>query len=148
MASLNVTLLFTFGFLSNQYHSGAAHGATKYETLHFNLNSGKRLSFEDFFKINPKTLPLFKNLLNANLPDSICWGLDTDSSITNSIRNFIILEDSITFKINDDQLCPYALGLTDITIHKTDVQELLIQNQSLKCLEISSDYKSEEIATH
>ena len=131
-----------------QYHIGAAHGSTFYETLHFNLNSGKNLDLNNFFRITPKTLPIFKTILNANLPDSICWGLDTDTTITKNIKNFIIHEDSITFKINDYELCPYALGLTDITISKSSLHELLIQNQSTECTEVSSTYKTDEIATH
>lgn len=131
-----------------QYHVGAAHGTTVYQTLHFNLNSGKSLYLNDFFKINPKTLPVFKTILNQNLPDSICWGFDTDTSITQNIKNFIILGDSISFKISDHQLCPYAMGLTEITIPKSSLNELLIHNQSNTCFKISPEYKTDEIATH
>lgn len=131
-----------------QYPIGAAHGATLYHTIHFNLNSGENLQFDNFFKPDQNTQIVLKDIINKNLPDSTCWGIETDSNIQIHIEKFVFDRDSVRFKINDYELCPYAFGESNISIHKSVFDSILTHNNNFNCLEISAEIQTGEIATH
>lgn len=131
-----------------QYPIGAAHGATIYHTIHFNLNSGAVLDLNHFFKLDQNTQIALKDVINKNLPDSTCWGIGSDSNIQMHIEKFVLDHDSIRFKINDYELCPYAFGESNISIHKSVFDSILVDNNSFNCIEISPEIETGEIATH
>jgi len=131
-----------------QYPIGAAHGSTQYHTLHFNLHTGAPLELGDFMKLDSQTQKNIKRIINKNLPDSTCWGIEVDSTIQMHIEKFTIGRDSIHFKINDYELCPFAFSEPNISIHKSVFDSILAHGISFNCLEISPEIQKGDIATH
>jgi len=131
-----------------QYYVGAAHGFTLNHSLHFNINTGELLTVSDFFNTNKKSLQAVKSIFNSNLPDSVCWGIQADSNILKNMEHFVFTSDSITFKINDYALCPYAFGLSNITFPIADFKDVLVITPSTFCIDVITVVDEGEIATH
>jgi len=140
--------IVTIWFSVYQYYLGAAHGFTINHSLHFNINTGDLLNVNDFFKTDPKSLQSIKNIINNNLPDSVCWGIEADSNILKNIEDFVFSNDSLTLKIDDYALCPYAFGLTSISYPISDFTEVLSIPEFTKCVDISVAHNEAVIATH
>lgn len=140
--------IVTIWFSVYQYYLGAAHGFTINQSLRFNINTGRLLNVNDFFKTDPKSLQVIKSIINSNLPDSVCWGIEADSNIIKNIEDFVFSKDSITIKIDDYALCPYAFGLTSINYPISDFSEVLNTKEFKKCVDISVVHNEAEIATH
>ena len=140
--------VITIWFSIYQYYLGAAHGFTVNKTLHFNLNTGNSLTLQDVFKTDANSVESIQNIINANLPDSLCWGIETDSSTLAMIDNFIFTDDSIILKIDDYALCPYAFGLNTISYAKSDFKDILKLPDFVNCQDISVAQNEGEIATH
>ena len=135
-------------FSVHQYYVGAAHGFTLNHSLHFNINTGELLAIDDFLKTDKESLLAMKSIFNSQLPDSLCWGIEADSNILKSLEHFVFYSDSITFKINDYSLCPYAVGLTNITFPVSDFKDLLINRPPTHCMDVIAVVDEGEIATH
>jgi len=140
--------IITIWFSIYQYYLGAAHGFTINHSLHFNLNTGNLLNVEDVFKTDSISVGNIKKIINANLPDSLCWGIETDSSTIAMLDNFIFTDDSITLKIDDYALCPYAFGLNTISYNKADFKDVLKLSDFSHCQDVSVVQAEGEIATH
>ncbi len=131
-----------------EYYIGAAHGSTLNHSLHFNINTGELLTVKDFLKTDKESLMAVKSIFNRNLPDSICWGIQADSNILKNMAHFVFNSDSITFKINDYSLCPYAFGLTNITFPVSDFKDVFINQPPMHCIDVIAVVDEGEIATH
>jgi len=131
-----------------QYYLGSAHGFTINHTLHYDLKTGKEISFSDFFDLAPSSLEQLKNLINTHLPDSVCWGVENDSSAIENLQNFILTTDSVSLKVDQYELCPYAFGVGEITFSKSDFHGILKAGETLNCREIFAPQEESEIATH
>ena len=140
--------IVTIWFSVYQYYLGAAHGFTLNHSLHFNINTGDLLNVTDFFKTDQQSLQTIKSIINSNLPDSVCWGIEADSNIIKNLQDFVISNDSITLKIDDYALCPYAFGLTSISYPLSDFSKVLNIPEFTTCLDISVVHNEAEIATH
>lgn len=140
--------ILTIWFSIYQYYLGAAHGFTINHSLHFNLNTGNIFNVADVFKTDTLSVKKIRKIINTNLPDSLCWGIETDSSTLSILGNFIFTGDSITLKIDDYALCPYAFGLNTISYFKADFKEVLKLSDFSQCQDVSIVQAEGEIATH
>ena len=140
--------IITIWFSVYQYYLGAAHGFTLNNSLHFSLNTGMIIKTEDIFKTDQKSIQILKSIINSNLPDSLCWGIESDSILLGLIDNFIFSNDSITMKVDDYLLCPYAFGLSTISYAKKDFDSVLKLPELSNCIEISVAQAEGAIATH
>lgn len=140
--------LLTVHFFIHHYYLGAAHGSSTNKTLHFNINNGQLLDFNAFFKSDSNALALLKNQINTTLADSICWGIEGDTGIAKHLSNFIIAPDSVTFKFNDYDLCPYALAITEVKLSTNAIATAFNHVPTFKCNELVAPEITSEIATH
>lgn len=140
--------IITIHFTVHQFYLGAAHGNSQNKTLHFSSNSGRLLTFENFFKTDSNSLLTLKNEINHTLSDSICWGIESDTDLIENLSNFIIQPDSVTFKFNDYDLCPYALGVTEIKLSNQQAANALLPFSTGSFTELIAPQATGEIATH
>ena len=131
-----------------QYYLGAAHGFTLQSSVFFNLNTGDEIKSTEFFRTDEKSLKQISNIFNNHLPDTICWGVTDDSIALETIKNPVFSNDSISFKLNDYSLCAFAFGFTNVTIAKSEFDNLLLNPSPSNCIEIFSVVDEGEIATH
>ncbi|MFT4752531.1 MAG: hypothetical protein ACI85Q_000062 [Salibacteraceae bacterium] len=131
-----------------QYFLGAAHGFSTHHSLNFNVATGDLIHAQDFFKTDGESQKLVTQLFNENLPDSLCWGIQNDSTLTSLISNFTILPDSIQFTIDDYALCPYAFGVSKISFSQAQFQDILRIKKFSTFSEINPVVDEGEIATH
>lgn len=140
--------LVSIGFTVYRYPMGAAHGITSNYSLHYNLNTGKALDLHDYLKTDLASLQKLKTVINNHLPDRICLGIPTDSNVIDHLENFYFTNDSLIFKFNDMDLCPFALGMTQISLGRMEYSELIKPSVSKNCVEITTVQDEGEIATH
>lgn len=131
-----------------QYYLGAAHGFSTSKSLKFNINNGAELELASFIKTDSNSLKLLQNQINKNLPDSVCWGLQSDSSIIPAISDFYFIADTIVFSIDDYELCPFAFGFPEMRLATKQLEPALITTSFTSFLDIQTVIDEGEIATH
>lgn len=131
-----------------QYYLGAAHGYSHSYSLQFNINTGELIPITSFFKTDDKSLQIVKHVINAQIADSICWGIEEDSTILEYISNFALMNDSIVLKFNDYTLCPYAFSINNLTISRNELSDVLVYPNALSCMDIIAVKDEGEIASH
>lgn len=131
-----------------QYYIGAAHGYTQSYSLHFNLKTGKQIPNEALFKTDSKSLSVLQNHINSQLPDTVCWGIETDSAALEILQTMTLTSDSVIFKMKDYALCPYAFNITDIRISREELNPLMAMEVPTFCMSIQAVQDEGEIATH
>jgi hypothetical protein len=131
-----------------QYFIGAAHGVTTHHSLRFNLTNGELIPTVDLIKTDSESLQEIKQLVNSNLPDSVCWGIQNDTSILSTISNFSIVKDSVIFYIDDYSLCPYAFGEPSMRFSNTQLKNVLKVSEFKTFNELQPVVDEGEIATH
>ena len=141
------SLLF-ISFSVYQYFIGAAHGATQQYALRFDLNSGEEIPITQLIQTDTAALQQIKKLINSQLPDSVCWGIQNDSNIIPTIQNMVFIKDSVLFYMSDYILCPYAFGVSDIRFSNEQISPLLKITEIQYFSEIDPVVDEGEIATH
>ncbi|MGB1004227.1 MAG: PdaC/SigV domain-containing protein [Salibacteraceae bacterium] len=141
------SILFV-SFSIYQYFLGAAHGFSSNSSIIFDLSNAKTLSPLDFIKNDKKSLTLLTNKFNSSLPDSICWGIESDTNIISHISNFYFKKDSVTFQIDDYELCPYAFSIPKMTFSNTELSSALKKSNFQTYFEIQPVTDEGEIASH
>jgi hypothetical protein len=140
--------VLTILFSVHKYYLGAAHGNTRNKTMHFNINSGQLMSFEDFFKTDSITLLTLQQQINQQLPDESCWGIEADSMMIENLSNFFVQTDSTAFQFNAYDLCPYAFGVYQVTLPTPLLQSSLRYLPQSEVIELISAEATGEIASH
>lgn len=140
--------IITIHFTIHHFYLGAAHGTSDNKTLHFSLKSGALLTFEDFFKTDTTSLLQLKHDINKSMSDSICWGIESDTDLIENLSNFIIQPDSVIFKFNDYDLCPYAFGVTEVKLSNQQTAASLLTIPKGDFIELTARQETGEIATH
>lgn len=137
-------LVFSF----YQYYLGSAHGSTHNQSLHFDLKTGQLVGFEDIFKTDSISISGLKTIINSNVPDSMCWGIQADSAVIPLMENYTFTSDSLILRIDDYALCPFAFGVTKIGIEKELFHPFMLDTTNYYSIEISPVMPEGEIATH
>lgn len=141
------SILF-INFSVYQYFIGAAHGSTFQHSLQFDLSTGEEINYTNFLNTDKVSLQTAKALFNANLPDSVCWGIRSDSAIIKNLNNVVFIQDSIVFYVDDYSLCPYAFGIPDIRFSREQFSSILKTPQFQYFSELIPVVAEGEIATH
>ena len=141
------SLLFVH-FSIYKYFPGAAHGYSNHCSVNFNLTTGKELLICDIFKTDPESKQIIKTIINQNLPDSICTGIQQDQNIIPVISNYTIIPDSVIFAIDDNILCPIAFGVPQLTLSQEQLKSVILFKNPINYHEISTVIDEGEIATH
>lgn len=141
------SLLF-LTFSVYQYFVGAAHGSTSHYSLRFDLSSGNAVSISDLIETDRTSLTSLRNLFNAHLPDSICWGIQSDSSTLANIKNIVLIPDSVIFYVDDYSLCPNAFSSSDVRFSNAQISAVLKKQEFNSFSEIETAMDEGEIATH
>lgn len=131
-----------------QYYIGAAHGYTQSYSLHFNLKTGKQIPNTALFKTDSKSLDILQSHINSQLPDSVCWGIETDSAALEVLQTMTLTSDSVIFKMKDYALCPYAFNVTDIRVAREELHSIFAMEIPSFCMSIQPVQDEGEIATH
>jgi hypothetical protein len=139
--------IINIGFTIFGYYLGAAHGYTNNYSLQFNIQTGEQLNYTDFFKTNDSSIAKARQIINTSL-DTLCWGIEHDSATIQVLSNFTISNDSVSFRLSDYELCPYAYGITYISFPKSDFESILTSPNFNFCTEIDVVQDEGEIASH
>lgn len=139
--------IVNIGFTIFGYYLGAAHGYTNNHSLQFNIQTGEQLYYSDFFKVDKTSISQARQIVNTSL-DTLCWGIEYDSTTIKTLSNFTITNDSVSFKLSDYELCPYAFGITYISFPRSDFNSILTTKDFTFCTEIKPVQDEGEIATH
>ncbi len=130
------------------YFVGAAHGSTYQHSIIFDLSNGEEIHYSQFIKTDTASLQKLRKLFNSNLPDSICWGIQNDSSMIQNMENIVFISDSVLFYIDDYSICPNAFGIPDIRFSNEQAAPILKAPLFKSFREIQAAVNEGEIATH
>ncbi len=113
-------------------YTGGAHGSYRVTYTNIDLNDLVTLSEEDLFKpdyYKPLTDKIVGNLMkqfNAPEPDSLLMhGFFTVDDIVPN-NNFWLDDKGIHYAYNQYEIAPYAMGVIEVTVPYSDLQDILI----------------------
>lgn len=131
--SLNDRIISVLFYKENHYY-GAINSAYTFETLNFDLESAKFMTYEDFF--NDGSEEELHDILNSILSEKIqsgemyydCWEISFDDFFENK-NNFVLDDNSVEYYFDDCIICPSYTGTYYIKIPLSFLQPVLRQNK-------------------
>ena len=112
------------------YYEGGAHGINQRLVMNFDNETGKLLTLSDVF------IPGYEQALNDLLQKALIEKVDAKdiddlhakgylySMDMFAPENFVMGEDNITFIYNPYEIAPYAMGLVELTISNSELEDL------------------------
>jgi len=117
-----VSLVYTVA-----YYTGGAHPNANYETFTFDLEAGRRLTFDDLFPPANQPLDVISPIAQAQLTEQqgeyadaewIALGAGPDPV---NFEDFALTEDSVIFYFEPYQVAAYAYGPSQVEIPLADL---------------------------
>ena len=115
-------------------YEGGAHGSYNIIYTNIDLNRLVTLSEEDLFipgYFNPLTEKIIQKIMaeyDAEEPDSLLMrGFFSLDNIEPN-NNFWLNEEGITYSYNQYEIAPYSMGVIDVTVKYSDIEDILIPN--------------------
>lgn len=113
------------------YREGGDHAVNQQVIMNFDTETGRQLTtkdiFVDGFEIQLK--PLLLKALQERTGFTTMKALHDNGYLNHSDiyvpENFILGSDAITFVYNPDEIAPYSLGSTELTISYTALEKIL-----------------------
>lgn len=119
-------------------YEGGAHGSYNIIYTNIDLNRLVTLSEEDLFipgYFNPLTEKIIQKIMaeyDAEEPDSLLMrGFFSLDNIEPN-NNFWLNEEGITYSYNQYEIAPYSMGVIDVTVKYSDIEDILIPNGIIK----------------
>ncbi|MDR0865873.1 MAG: DUF3298 and DUF4163 domain-containing protein [Candidatus Symbiothrix sp.] len=125
------TILFNQGNLVSQViniyeNTGGAHGASSTKGMVIDINTGKKLEYEDVFQVEMEEaiseLLLFELMSARNYPNREALAEDGfDFEVIRPTGNFVADDKGVTFIYNPYELGAYILGIVEIAVPYSDL---------------------------
>ena len=107
---------------------GGIHPRTSYETFKYDLSRGAPITFDTLFKAGTRPVdvldPIAQRAMDERWPDS-GGPAQTNTLGAKMYQNFAIIDDSVTFFIDQGQWLPDAAGPVEVSVPRTEIESLL-----------------------
>lgn len=114
------------------YREGGNHAVSQQVIMNFEAKTGRQLSFKDIFVdgFEARLKPILLKALKEKTGLNTLQALREKGYLTNTDifvpENFVLNSDAITFVYNPDEIAPYSLGSTELTIAFAALDNILV----------------------
>ena len=113
------------------YREGGDHTVSQQVIMNFETETGRQLTLSDIFidGFEETLKPLLLNALLEKTGEETLKALQNKGYLTNTDifvpENFILGSDAVTFVYNPDEIAPYTIGFTELTITYAAMEKVL-----------------------